>query len=132
MKKNLTQRPPDLSSVELFDLAIFSMTWRVTSSISLGISLLPVIELKLQDTLSKSSNFLWNCENFMLSILKFILHVGQKLSDSNLDFINFAKQEKQNICLHIFIVTDLLRTLYKVYIYTMIYECFCIHQDQLL
>ena len=132
MKKNLTQRPPDLSSVELFDLAIFSMTWRVTSSISLGISLLPVIELKLQDTLSKSSNFLWNCENFMLSILKFILRVGQKLSDSNLDFINFAKQEKQNICLHIFIVTDLLRTLYKVYIYSMIYECFCIHQDQLL
>ena len=46
----------------------------------------------------------------MLSILKFILHVGQILSDSNLDFINFAKQEKQNICLHIFIVTDLLRT----------------------
>ena len=42
VKKNLTQGPPDLSSVELFDLAIFSMTWRVTSSISLGISLLPV------------------------------------------------------------------------------------------
>ena len=64
----------------------------------------------MQDTLSKSSKFFWCCENFMLSILKFILHVGQKLSDFNLDFIYFAKQEKQNICSHVLIVTGLLRT----------------------
>ena len=64
----------------------------------------------MQDTLSKSSKFFCCCENFMLSILKFILHVGQKLSDSNLDFIYFAKQEKQNICSHTLIVTGLLRT----------------------
>ena len=46
----------------------------------------------------------------MLSILKFILHAGQKLSDSNLGFLYFAKQEKQNICSHTVIVTGLLRT----------------------
>ena len=45
----------------------------------------------------------------MLSILKFILHVGRKFSDSNLDFIYFAKQEKQNICSHT-LLTGLLRT----------------------
>ena len=46
----------------------------------------------------------------MLPILKFILHVGQKLSDSNSDFINFAKKEKQNICSHTLMVTGLLIT----------------------
>ena len=43
----------------------------------------------------------------MLAILKFILHVGQKLSNSNLYFIYFAKQETQNICSYTIIVTGL-------------------------
>ena len=46
----------------------------------------------------------------MMSILKFIYHVGQKIYDSNLDFIYFAKQEKQIIYSHSLIVTGLLRT----------------------
>ena len=52
----------------------------------------------------------------MLSILKFILHVGQIFSDSNLDIIKqerqvrFCKTGKKNICSHTLIVTGLLRT----------------------
>ena len=42
----------------------------------------------------------------MLSILKFILHVGKKLYDSNFDFTYSAKQKKQTICSHTLIVTS--------------------------
>ena len=44
----------------------------------------------------------------MLSILKFIMHVGRKFSDSNLDFIYLANHKKQNICSHT-LLTGLLR-----------------------